>query len=279
MMIYSVKPCIKNGRSMFRLDIRKGSWGPRQRKFFGGESDAKSAGEAFVNHVGLHGSAVAPVGVEEIHALARWLKTFSLFELEEIFRRVEASRGSGDVTVTEGVAVYIEVCRKRGGQALHLSDLKSRLETKFCERFGAMRVRDVRTGMIDDWLDGLDVGLITRNNYLKAERGFFGYAVIHEWAEADPTARIQKIAVAGEEVTTLATSDMLDLLVFGDTLTRSWRLWGWRPDVVRRSAAVVGHAVHAIGRKPALLRQPLFSTVRRKCQALAFPQPSPGNLR
>ena len=207
----TIKKCLNNGRPAVRLNIPAGPWGKRQRKFFATEAEAKEHARTFEERIFQHGSGVAPVGQEEMLAMGRWLKEFNLGQLEEIVRGAIQERGREVVGVAQAVKTYQEVSRVRGAGKLHLSDLKTRLKA-FGAEFGEKPMRQVSTGMIENWLDRLPLARESRRNHLKVVRGFFEYGINHGWVSENPTRRIKLAPAAAIEPAVLTAEQMLALL-------------------------------------------------------------------
>lgn len=74
---------------------------------------------------------------------------------------------------------------KDGAGKRHRGDLKSRLAV-FERDFGPRLVSEIDAAELDDWLRGLPVGPVARNNYRKVVRGAFSVAMARQYCSVNP---------------------------------------------------------------------------------------------
>jgi integrase len=97
-------------------------------------------------------------------------------------------------TVAELVAEFIAAKKKDGASQRYLEDLSYRLAT-FEEKFGALKVAEILPAQIDDWLRGLDVAPLTRNNFRRILSVFFSFAKIRGYSTSNPVQSTAKAKV------------------------------------------------------------------------------------
>ena len=104
---------------------------------------------------------------------------------------------------------------KDGAGKRHLGDLKSRLAV-FERDFEGRLVSDVTTADLDDWLRGLLVGPVGRNNFRKVVRGAFSYAVARGYCSANPVTATARAKVTDKPPGILSVADATALLAHAD---------------------------------------------------------------
>jgi integrase len=78
-----------------------------------------------------------------------------------------------------------------GLSSRHLEDLRSRLNV-FAKRFDGKPVSTIASSEIDDWLRSLPVSPVTRNNYRKATKVAFNFAIKRGYALINPVLATEK---------------------------------------------------------------------------------------
>jgi len=123
------------------------------------------------------------------------LKPFgrSLLEAARYFvDHLKASeRNKRSVSAVELVEEIIAAKNADGMSKRYVRDLRSRLP-RFAKDFNGKLVSEIRTEEIDDWLRGLAVGPTTRNNFHRALKMMFAYAVKHSYSDSNPAAGTEK---------------------------------------------------------------------------------------
>ena len=97
-------------------------------------------------------------------------------------------------TVAELVAEFNAAKKRDGASQRYLEDLSYRLAT-FEEKFGALKVAEILPAQIDDWLRGLDVAPLTRNNFRRILSVFFRFAKVRGYVTSNPIEGTAKAKV------------------------------------------------------------------------------------
>lgn len=98
---------------------------------------------------------------------------------------------SRSCTVSELVAELLKAKEQDGASVRYLQDLKHRLEA-FAATFGDRTVGELTAAQADDWLRGLDVAALTRNNFRRILGVFFSFAVSRGYAVENVIDRVSK---------------------------------------------------------------------------------------
>lgn len=186
----------KHPRLKYVLNYREG--GKRRRKFFETKeaADKESALKIaqFKKH-GLEGAefssrlrVMAQECIERLSACGKTLKEATDFFLAH----VEATEKS--CTVAKLVKELNAAKKADGASKRYLDDVRNRLDF-FAETFGERMVATITSAEIDDWLRGLELSPITRNNYRRVLLLMFGYAVERSYAISNPAARTKEAKV------------------------------------------------------------------------------------
>jgi len=102
--------------------------------------------------------------------------------------------------------------KKDGASAPYLTDLECRLG-QFKNAFGDKQVCEIRTDEIDDWLRGLDVSPVSRNNSRRVLRTAFSFAVARNYCvdnTAAKTAKAKEIEGTVGILTVVETARLLE---------------------------------------------------------------------
>ena len=94
-------------------------------------------------------------------------------------------------TFAELVAELLPAKAADGASAAYLTDLKCRLG-QFENSFGNRLVSEIRSDEIDDWLRGLNVSAVTRNNSRRVLRTAFSFALARNYCVDNPVAKTAK---------------------------------------------------------------------------------------
>ena len=146
-----------------------------------------------------------------------------------------------ELTVADLVAELLVSKEKDGKSDRYVKDLRNRLET-FAEAFSGVKVTEVSTAAADDWLRGLKVGPVTRNNFRRVAIVLFNYGVARGYCLANPiklTAKAKEVdrppgILTAEQSAKLlehATPDILPAVALGlfaglRPESETWKL-GW----------------------------------------------------
>jgi integrase len=94
-------------------------------------------------------------------------------------------------TAVQLVTKILAAKKADGLSSRHLDDLQSRLSV-FAKRFDGKPVSTIEVSEIDDWLRSLPVSPVTRNNYRKATKVAFNFAIKRGYALTNPVLATEK---------------------------------------------------------------------------------------
>jgi integrase len=114
-------------------------------------------------------------------------------------------------TVEALVAELLKVRKADGASARYLQDLTSRLK-RFAKDFGARLVAEIKTQEVDEWLRGLAVAPVTRNNFRRVLGVMFGFATGRGYASHNAAAAAAKAKQIDSEVGILTVPQTVKLL-------------------------------------------------------------------
>ena len=100
-----------------------------------------------------------------------------------------------ELTVADLVAELLVSKKSDGSSDRYIKDLRNRLEA-FAGAFSGVKVTEVSTAAADDWLRGLKVGPVTRNNFRRVAIVLFNYGVARGYCLANPiklTAKAKEV--------------------------------------------------------------------------------------
>jgi integrase len=113
--------------------------------------------------------------------------------------------------VGDAMAEFLHFKEVKGKSHRYLLDLKSRL-LRFHTEFGERSVADITPKLAEDWLMGLDVGNLTRNNYRRVLRTFFEFCVKQGRCRDNPFSMVEPSTVPVKDVEIFTPDAMLALL-------------------------------------------------------------------
>jgi integrase len=122
---------------------------------------------------------------------------------------LEASNRS--CTFAELLAELLPAKAKDGASAAYITDLRCRLG-QFASVFGNRLVSEIRTDEIDDWLRGLSVSAVSRNNSRRALRTAFSFAVKRKYCLDNEVAKTAKAKEPQTDIGILTISEAASLL-------------------------------------------------------------------
>src|SRR5438132_10550593 len=203
----------KHPRLKFVVNYREA--GKRKRSFF----ETREQGNAFaafknaqLRKSGLEGAEfssrlreMAQECAEQLSAYGKTLKDATDFLVAHL--KASAKR----CTATALVGQLIAAKRADGASKRHLEDLDSRLN-RFAKEFGGEMVATITNAQIDDWLRGLKLSPVSRNNYRRVLVGMFNYAVREGYATSNPAANAAKAKVVGKAPGILTITETARLL-------------------------------------------------------------------
>jgi len=149
--------------------------GKRVRSFFETEKAAKAFAQLKNNELLVGQTA----GAKELAAFGKTIADAIEFYLPHL----QASNRT--CTFRELVAELLPAKAADGASAPYLKDLQCRLG-QFANAFGDRPVCEIRTDEIDDWLRGLSVSPVTRNNSRRVLRTAFNFAKARGYCVGNP---------------------------------------------------------------------------------------------
>lgn len=173
--------------------------GKRTRKFFGKRRAAEAWLRTTLARVKKEGEASAIHMPEQLRvdalACADRLKPYGKTLADAVDHYLaHLDAASRTCTVAELVEKFMAAKKQDGASPSYLYDLRYRLDA-FARDFGGLKVNEVLTSQIDDWLRSLKVAAQTRNNFRTILRTLFEYAVSRGYAADNAVAKTGKAKV------------------------------------------------------------------------------------
>jgi integrase len=204
----------KHPRLKFVVNYREA--GKRKRSFF----ETKEQAEAFASfknsqlrRVGIEGAEFSSRLREMAQDCAERLSAFgkTLQDATNFFvAHLKASQKS--CTAVDLVRELLAAKKADGASKRYLSDLRSRL-ARFAAAFNGQTVATITAAQIDDWLRGLNLSPISRNNYRRVLIVMFNYAIQRGYGTSNPAETTAKAKVIGEApgiLTVVQTARLLE---------------------------------------------------------------------
>lgn len=183
----------KNGAEAWQVDTRLKGKG--ERLYFKTRVEAATAAEqarikrqneghgAFAMPSGERADAEAALALLKPHGRTlREAVTFFLKHLSVVRR---------EMVVSELVAELLASKATDGASAPYLKDLRNRLNP-FVADFARVKVTDISTAAVDDWLRARKVGPVSRNNARRVLGVAFNYGVARGYCLANPITKTAK---------------------------------------------------------------------------------------
>jgi integrase/recombinase XerD len=123
----------------------------------------------------------------------------------------DAEQRRRSVTVSTLVDEFIANRRAKGKSAAYLRDLRARL-ARFKTSMGERIVADLTTRDIDHWIQSLDVGPQTQNNFRAVLSAAWTFAVRHGYATANIVQWVDKSQILRDHVPTFSAEQLSKLL-------------------------------------------------------------------
>ncbi len=99
----------------------------------------------------------------------------------------------------------------QGKAPAYLTDLKNRLG-RFAREHQNVRATELSTEALETWLDSLEVGPVTRNNFRRLLKLCLNYAIRKKWLAENPARYIEIATVPDEDVEALTADECAALL-------------------------------------------------------------------
>ncbi|MEY2487128.1 MAG: hypothetical protein QOH39_2776 [Verrucomicrobiota bacterium] len=195
--------------------VRENGQRKRARRFFETRTDAdefaKQKNTALKN-TGTDGAEFSPrlrvMAQECAERLGDYGKTIA-DATAFLVAHLEASKKS--CTAQELVEKLISAKTADGASKRYIEDLSSRLN-RFAKKFDGQKVATITGAQIDDWLRGLNVSPVSRNNYRRVLVVMFNYAIQRGYATSNPAESTAKAKVVGEAPGILTVNQTVQLL-------------------------------------------------------------------
>ena len=212
----NVRPCRLAGKPAYKFVVSGPQPGrQRWRRFF--ETRARADAYAHLrrvelSNVGTEGAALsASQRSEYLDCLAK-LEPFgvSLREAVEMLLPTLAARRQ-TVAVEKAVAAMLKAQRADGASRRHLEDLRSRLG-QFERAFPGRPLAGFSTFELDDWIRGLGVGAVSRNNFRRVVASLFAFGLARGWCAENPATALSRAKIVGNKVGILTPEQTATLL-------------------------------------------------------------------
>lgn len=177
--------------------------GKRSRSFF----ETKKAAQTFAqlkNNERLIGETE---GSKQLKEFGKTIADAIAFYLQHL----QAQGKNRKCTFAELVTELRAAKKADGVSAAYLTDLKCRLG-QFENSFGKRLVSEIRGDEIDDWLRGLNVSAVTRNNSRRALRTAFSFAVKRKYCLENEAAKTAKAKEPKTKIGILTINEAASLL-------------------------------------------------------------------
>jgi integrase len=179
--------------------------GKRARSFF----ESKKVAQTFAQ---LQNNQLAIGETEGVKQLAAFGKTVA-DAIEFYLPHLKASNRT--CTFAELVAELLPAKASDGVSPRYLQDLRCRLG-QFASVFGMRLVSEITAHEIDDWLRGLEVSPVSRNNSRRVLRTAFSFAVKRNYCVDNPAAKTAKAKEIEGTVGILTVAETARLLESAD---------------------------------------------------------------
>jgi integrase len=212
------KPVQVNGEPFYlvRFPQPNGKGGRRHFKLKG---DAQSFLEQKSVEIENHGLAAGSLNERERAEYLECrdaLKVYGI-TLRDAVRMLKPQLSQRDKSclVPEAVVELLKAKKADGLSLRYLKDLATRLGV-FAREFPETQVAEFDTARIDDWLRGLGLKAITRNNYRRILGVFFSFSVGRKWTLSNPVAQSSKAKEQALKVGILQPDQVKRLLESAD---------------------------------------------------------------
>jgi integrase len=177
--------------------------GKRSRSFF----ETKKAAQTFAqlkNNERLIGETE---GAKQLAEFGKTIADAIAFYLQHL----QAQGKNRKCTFTELVTELRTAKAADGASAAYLTDLKCRLG-QFENGFGKRLVSEIRTDEIDDWLRGLNVSAVSRNNSRRTLHSTFSFALARNYCFENPVTKTARAKERGGNIGILTVTQAARLL-------------------------------------------------------------------
>ena len=213
----NVLPCRLASKPEYKFVVTGPRPGGRRRwrKFFA----VKAQAEAYAHlrkvelaNVGTQGAALTQSQRAEYIDCVKELEPYnvSLREAIKILVPTLAARRQS-VSLETAVSAMIAAQKEDGASGRHIEDLRSRLG-QLQRAFPGRLLATISSIEIDDWLRGLSVANITRNNFRRVVGSLFAFGCMRKWCAENPISAVSKTKVKGGKIGILSPQQIARLL-------------------------------------------------------------------
>jgi integrase len=192
--------------------------GKRKRLFFRTRAEAELELARLKIVLRKEGDAGATLGSEARAEAVRCRERLERFgktitDATDFFlKHLEAQESARNtLTVERLVAERLAKLQSTGKSPVHIKDVRIRLG-RFALQFGKRPAGSISTGEIEQWLEDLDAGPQSYNNYRDRVDGLFNFARKRELLAKNPVAKIEQRKVPSPETQIIAPADLQRLL-------------------------------------------------------------------
>jgi integrase len=184
-----------SNRAHLKFVVNYREAGKRKRTFFEAKVEADSYAQAKNIELENKGREAAEfpswlrVMAEECNTRLAEHKCTLKDATEHLLAHIAATKKS--CTASELVEKVRAAKKTDGASVRYLQDLKSRLD-RFADDFDGQLVATITTARLDEWLRGLNVSPVTRNNFRRLLIVAFNYAVQQGYATQNPAENTSK---------------------------------------------------------------------------------------
>lgn len=188
----------------------------RRSKRFQKKIDAKAFAEQKqidIHNKGAEGGAVHSDAVEEAKWAMKTLEPYGVSIREVVDAYIERQdQIAKSVAVRVAVEEFLGVKERNGASHRYLRDIRSRLN-RFSDEFGGEVVCDLTARALARWLEQLDLGPTSRNNYRRNLGVFFNWAKRLGYCRENPAKLVERAKKKPEPVKIFSAEELRIILI------------------------------------------------------------------
>ena len=211
-------PVMVNGEPFYLVRFPQPN-GKGGRRYFKLKSDAKTFMEQMAVEIENHGTAAGALNERERSEYLECREALRPFgiSLRDAVRMLkpQLAQRNKSCLVPDAVKELLKAKKADGLSDRYFKDLGSRLGI-FAREFSETPVSDFDSARIDDWLRGLGLKAVTRNNYRRILAVFFSFAVGRNWTLSNPVEQSSKAKEGRGKVGILTPEEARRLLEVAD---------------------------------------------------------------
>lgn len=108
-------------------------------------------------------------------------------------------RAKKSIRIDEAIFDFIDTKKAAGKSTRYLQDLRARCN-QFVNSFGELTLADIDVATVENWLEGLKVAPVTRNNYRRALSVFFAWGMKRGFCVSNPVTDTERSKEVAERV-------------------------------------------------------------------------------